>query len=70
MRFLCILIILSIRRIQNDRRKSNRNTYKQEDLVVSKALKLLSENEDVHEIDRRTAKELHEMGLKGMKEGE
>lgn len=38
-------------------------------LVVSKALKLLSENEEVHEIDRRTAKELHEMGLKGIKEG-
>ena len=38
-------------------------------LVVSKALKLLSENEDVHEIDRRTARALHEMGFKGMKEG-
>ena len=37
-------------------------------LVVSQALKLLSENEEVHEIDRNTARELHEMGFKGMKE--
>lgn len=33
-------------------------------LVVSKALKLLSENEEVHEIDRGRARELHEMGFK------
>ena len=39
-------------------------------LVVSKALKLLSENEEVHEIDRRKARELHEMGLNEMKEGD
>lgn len=30
-------------------------------LVVSKALKLLSENEKVNEIDRKTAKEMLEM---------
>lgn len=33
-------------------------------LVVSKALKLLSENKEVHEIDRGRARELHEMGFK------
>ena len=32
-------------------------------LVVSKALKLLSENEDVHEIDRRMARELYNLIL-------
>ena len=32
-------------------------------LVVSKALKLLSENEEVHEIDRRTARELYNLIL-------
>ena len=36
-------------------------------LVVSKALKLLSENEKVNEIDRKTAKEMLEMADKMFK---
>lgn len=39
-------------------------------LLVSKALKMLAENEEVHEIDRRTAKDLFELGLKELKECE
>ena len=36
-------------------------------LLISKALKMLSENEEVHEIDRRTAKYLFDLGLKELK---
>ena len=36
-------------------------------LLVSKALKMLAENEEVHEIDRRTAKYLFDLGLKELK---
>ena len=36
-------------------------------LLVSKALKMLAENEEVHEIDRRMAKYLFDLVLKEMK---
>ena len=36
-------------------------------LLISKALKMLAENEEVHEIDRRTAKYLFDLGLKELK---
>ena len=36
-------------------------------LLVSKALKMLAENEEVHDIDRRTAMDLFELGLKELK---
>ena len=36
-------------------------------LLISKALKMLSENEEVHEIDRRTAKYLFDLVLKELK---
>lgn len=36
-------------------------------LLISKALKMLAENEEVHEIDRRTAKYLFDLVLKEMK---
>lgn len=32
-------------------------------LLVSKALKLLAENKEVHEIDRQSAKYLYDLGL-------
>ena len=36
-------------------------------LLVSKSLKMLSENSEVGDIDRRAAKDLFELGLKELK---
>ena len=36
-------------------------------LLVSKALKLLAENKEVHEIDRKSAKYLYDLGLSAIK---
>ena len=39
-------------------------------LVVSKALRLLTENEEVHELDRKTAKELLDLARKELHGGD